>query len=90
MFRDFGEHAWSLRFLERKLSYFNIHNNDNSVWFEDVISVVNKKLMAARAMHLKIKNIHGLNMPRDLVYTATKRKTNFFVHQLFYSCFIMA
>ena len=45
MVRDFGEHAWSLRFLERKLSYFNIHNNDHSVWFEDVISVVNKKLM---------------------------------------------
>ena len=48
------------------------------------------RLLGCRAMHVKIKNIHGLNAPRDLVYTATKRKTNFSMHQLFYSCFIIA
>ena len=72
-----------------------IHSNE-SVSVEDVKSVVNKELMGpgrvlgCRAMHVKIKNIHGLNAPRDLVYTATKRKTNFSMHQLFYSYFIIA
>ena len=28
------------------------------------------RLLGYRAMHLKIKNIHGLNVPRDLVYAA--------------------
>ena len=74
--RDFGEYAWSLRSLDRRLSYFNIHRNDKSVSVEDVKSAINKELMGPgrllgyRAMHLKIKNIHGLNVPRDLVYAA--------------------
>ena len=95
MVRDFGEYFWSLCSSDRKLSYFNIHSNE-SVSVEDVKSVVNKELMGpsrllgCRAMHIKIKNIHGLNAPRDLVYTATKRKTNFSMHQLFYSYFIIA
>ena len=76
MVRDFGEYAWSLRSLDRRLSYFNIHRNDRSVSVEDVKSAINKELMGPgrllgyRAMHLKIKNIHGLNVPRDLVYAA--------------------
>ena len=76
MVRDFGEYASSLRSLDRRLSYFNIHRNDRSVSVEDVKSAINKKLMGPgwllgyRAMHLKIKNINGLNVPRDLVYAA--------------------
>ena len=27
----FGEYAWSLRFLDRRLSYFNINRNDKSL-----------------------------------------------------------
>ena len=60
MVRDFGEYTWSLRSLDRKLSYFNIHRNDKSVSVEDVISAINKELMGPgrllgyRAMHLKI------------------------------------
>ena len=71
--RDFGEYAWSLRSLDRRLSYFNIHSNDKSVSVEDVKSAVNKepmgpgRLLGYRAMHLKIKSIHGLNVPRDPV-----------------------
>ena len=34
MVRDFGEYSWSLRSLDRKLSYFNIHSTDNSVLVE--------------------------------------------------------
>ena len=76
MVRDFVECAWSLCSLDKRLSYFNIHCNDKSVWAQDVKSAINKELMGSgqllgyRAMHLKIKNIHGLNMPRDLVYAA--------------------
>ena len=95
MVLDFGEYSWILCSSDKKLSYFNIYNNESGS-VEDVKSVVNKELMGSgrllgcRAMHLKIKNIHGLNVPRDLVYTAAKRKTNFSMHQLFYSCFIIA
>ena len=61
MVRDFGEYAWSLRSLDRRLSYFNIHHNDNSVSVEDVKSAINKELMGPgrllgyRAVRLKIK-----------------------------------
>ena len=76
MVRGFGEYAWSLRSLDRRLSYFNIHHNDRSVSVEDVKPAINKELMGPgrllgyHAMHLKIKNVHGLNVPRDLVYAA--------------------
>ena len=36
MVRDFGEYAWSLRSLDRRLSYFNIHSKNKSVSVEDV------------------------------------------------------
>ena len=76
MVRDFGEYAWSLRSLDRRLSYFNIHRNDKSVLVENVKSAINKELMGPGqllgncAMHLKIKNINGLNVPQNLVYAA--------------------
>ena len=60
MVLDFGEYAWSLRSLYRRLSYFVIYRNDKSVLVEDVNSAVNKELMGAgwllayRAMHLRI------------------------------------
>ena len=50
-----------------------------SVSVDEIKSVVNKELMGlawllgCRAVHLKIKTNHELNMPRDLVYTATKK-----------------
>ena len=75
MVHDFGECAWSLCSLDGRMSYFNIHRNDKSVSVENVKSAINKELMVPgrlvgyRAMHLKIKNIHGLNVPRDLVMT---------------------
>ena len=77
MVRDFGEYAQSLRPLDRRLSYFNIHRNDNSVSVKDVKSAISKELMGTgrlldyRTMHLKIKNIHGPNVLRDLVYAVT-------------------
>ena len=80
MARDFGEYAWNIHSLDRSMSCFNIHRNGESVSVEDVKSAIYKELIGPgrlpcnafgyRAMHLKIKNIHGLNVPRDLVYAA--------------------
>ena len=57
MVRDFGEYAWSLRSLDRRLSYFNIHRNDRSVSVEDVKSAINKKLIGpGRLLGYRIKN----------------------------------
>ena len=77
MVRDFGEYTWSLHSLDRRLSYFNIYRNDKSDLVENVKSAINEELMGPgrllgySAMHLKIKIIRGLNVPRDLVYAAT-------------------
>ena len=68
MVHDFGEYFWCLHSSDRMLSYFNILSS-KSVLVEDVKSVVNKeligpgRLLGSHAMHLKIKNIHGLNVP---------------------------
>ena len=40
MVHDFGEYAWSLRSLDRRLSYFNIYRNDKSVSVDDVKSAI--------------------------------------------------
>ena len=39
--RDFGDYAWSLRSLDRRLSHFNIHRNNKSVSVENVKSAIN-------------------------------------------------
>ena len=73
---DFREYAWSLRSLDTRLGCFNTHRNGKSVLTENVKSAINKELMGPGqslgycAMHLKIKNIHGLNVPRYLTYAA--------------------
>ena len=62
MVRGFGEYAWSMCSLDRRLSYFNVHRN-KGVSVEDVKSAINKELMRPcrllgyRAMHLKIKTL---------------------------------
>ena len=45
MVHDFGEYAWSLRSLDRRLSYFNIHRDDKSVSVQDDKLLVNKEMM---------------------------------------------
>ena len=57
--RDFGEYAWSLSSLDRRLSYFNIYRNDKSVSVDDVESAINGemigpgRLLSYRKMQLK-------------------------------------
>ena len=72
--RDFTEYAWSMRTLDRRMRYFNIFKVDKAVLVADVTNAVKDeingpgKLIGYRAMHAKLRQVHGLNVPRDLVY----------------------
>ena len=74
MERDFRQYAWSLRSLDRRLRYFNLYRSDVAVTLNEVKTTVccelegPGKLLGYRAMHLKIRQQHRLNVPRDLVY----------------------
>jgi len=75
MERDFGEYAWSLRTLDRRMRHFDIRNTDADVTVEEVTSAVRKeldgpgKLLGYRAMYNKIRQEYLLNVPRNLVHT---------------------
>ena len=72
--KDYPMYAWSLRSLARRMQYFGIQFTDYDVEVNDVEAAVEKeisgpgKLLGYRAMHKKIREIHGLSVPRDLVY----------------------
>ena len=72
--KDYPMYAWSLRSLARRMQYFGIQFTDYDVEVNDVEAAVEKeisgpgKLLRYRAMHKKIPEIHGLNVPCDLVY----------------------
>ena len=74
MRKDYPMYAWSLRSLAHRMQYFGIQFTDYDVEVNDVEAAVKKKisgpgkLLGYRAMHKKIREIHGLNVPRDLVY----------------------
>lgn len=70
----YPNYAWSLRTLCRRLNYFNIKYQDYDTNLNDLHQVVEEemkgpgKLLGYRALHKKIREIHGLKVPRDLVY----------------------
>ena len=74
MERDFGDYAWSLRTLDRRMRHFDIRYTNTDVTVEEVKSAVRKeldgpgKLLGYRAMHNKIKQEYLLNVPRNLVH----------------------
>ena len=74
--KDYPMYAWSLRSLARRMQYFGIQFTNYDVEVNDVEAAVEKeisgpgKLLGYRAMHKKIREIHGLNVPSDLVYRA--------------------
>ena len=71
---DYPMYAWSLRSLGRRLQFFGIKYTDYEVDLAEVKSAVKKelqgpgKLLGYRAMQQKVRELHGLNVPRDLVY----------------------
>ena len=74
--KDFGEYAWSMRTLDRRLDYFGIKYIDHEVEIEDITTAVRDemegpgKLLGYRGLHKKLRAIHNLNVPRDVVYAA--------------------
>ena len=74
MFRDFEGCAWSLRTLDRRLQYFEIHYTDIDTTVEQVEDAVKLKmegpgkLLGYRAMQKKLRQVHGLRVPRDFVH----------------------
>ena len=74
MEQDFGEYAWSLQNLDRRMRHFDIRYTDTDVTVEEVTSAVRKeldgpgKLLRYRAMHNKIRQEYLLNVPRNLVH----------------------
>ena len=74
MKKDYPMYAWNLISLAHRMEYFGIQFTDYDVEVNDVEAAVEKeisgpgKLLGYRAMHEIIREIHGLNMPKDLVY----------------------
>ena len=72
--RDFGQYAWSLRSLDRRLEYFSIRYTDCNVELGEIETAVRQemdgpgKLLGYRALHKKLRQVHELNVPRDVVY----------------------
>lgn len=70
----YTQYAWSCRSLSRRLQYFDIKFTDYDVDVETVETAVRKemegpgRLLGYRALHKKVREIHGLNVPRRLVY----------------------
>ena len=67
-------YAWSSQTLSRRLEYFEIKFTDYHINIEAVERVVRQemegpgRLLGYRALHKKVREIHGLNVPRNLVY----------------------
>ena len=70
----FPMYSWSLRTLSRRLHHFGITFTDYSVDVDNIKEVVEKeikgpgKLLGYRSLHKKVREVHGLNVPRNLVY----------------------
>ena len=67
-------YEWSPRTFTRRLQYFHIQFTDYSVDIDDVREAVEEEmngpgsLLGYRALHQKIREVHGLSVPRNLVY----------------------
>ena len=71
-------YAWSGRTLARRMQYSDIKLTDYEVDIEDVKEAVRREmdgpgqLLGYRSMQQKVREIHGLNVPRDVVYAVMK------------------
>ena len=67
-------YAWSLRTLCRRLNYFKIQYIDLDTDLEAVEEAVRKELsgpgslLGYRALTSKLREVHNIKIPRDLVY----------------------
>ena len=74
MKRDFGEYEWSLSTLARRLRAFEINYINYDTDLDTVKNAFQTevngpgKLLGYRAMNLKLRTEHGIQVPRHLVY----------------------
>jgi len=67
-------YSWSLRTLSRRLHHFGIRYTDYSVDMDEVREAVEKemkwpgRLLGYRSLHKKVREVHELKVPRNLVY----------------------
>jgi hypothetical protein len=77
MQRDFSQYAWSPRTLDRRLQHFEIRCIDRNISVDQVRDAVQEELqgpgilLGYRAIHQKIRQVHDLAVPRDLVHDVT-------------------
>ena len=67
-------YCWSLRTLSRLLHHFEIIYTDYSVDLDEVKGAVEREmkgpgsLLGYRSLHKKVREVHGINVPRNVVY----------------------
>ena len=72
------QYSWSLITLNRRLRFFKIYRHDKNVTVDEVTETIKKEcegpgqLLGYLAMYHEIRQVHGLNVTRDLVYSAMK------------------
>ena len=66
MLRDFDFYAWSIRTSDRHLRYFDIRYTDSDVTVDKVEGP--GRLLGYRAMQKKLRQVHDLRVPQDLVH----------------------
>ena len=68
-------YSWSLRTLSRRLQHFDIRFIDYDIDLQEIKNKVAEeldgpgRLLGYRALHKKLREIHGLNVPRNIVYS---------------------
>ena len=73
--RDFPQYSWSMRSLDRRLQHFSIKYINYDVNIRTIQDAVKKEiegpgqLLGYRAMNAKLRTIHDIKVPRNLVYT---------------------
>ena len=76
--KQFSQYAWSISTLANRLKYFEIKYTNHETPLDDVYEAVSKEIegpgskLGYRAMAQKIREIHHLNVPRDVVYEVMK------------------
>ena len=72
--RDYPQYAWSLPTLSRRMRTFSIRYVDYNVDVDSVWEAVSSelagpgKLLGYRSMQRKVREQHGLAVPRSIVY----------------------
>lgn len=67
-------YCWSLRTLSRLLHHFEIIYTEYSVDLDEVKGAVEREmkgpgsLLGYRSLHKKVREVHGINVPRNVVY----------------------